>query len=75
MCRGPRFDAAVNQPLKRGAVHVADLTQEVAQPGKRIDAFVGATALEFESAVIATGDAQDIKRLAAPYGRISLMQL
>lgn len=32
-----------------------------------VDAFVVATALEFDAAVIATGDPADMKRLAAPH--------
>jgi predicted nucleic acid-binding protein len=40
-----------------------------------VDAFVVATALEYERAVIATGDRKDLTRLAAPYKRISLMLL
>jgi len=40
-----------------------------------IDAFVVATALEFERAVIATEDAAELRRLSAPYRQISLMQL
>jgi hypothetical protein len=40
-----------------------------------IDAFVLTTALEFEVSVIATGDAKDLTRLSAPYGRVSLMEL
>jgi hypothetical protein len=40
-----------------------------------VDAFVVATALEFELSVIATGDAKDVRRLAAPYRQISLMVL
>jgi hypothetical protein len=34
-----------------------------------IDACVAATALEFDTAVIATGDPDDSRRLAAPYRR------
>ena len=87
VCRGSRFDAAINHLLKRGAIHVADLTREIAQraggllsrarmpSASAIDAFVVATALEFENSVIATGDAQDLKRLSAPYRQISVMQL
>jgi hypothetical protein len=87
VCRGSRFDAAVNQLLNRGAVGVAELTREIAQTAgsllakvrlssaHAIDAFVVATALDFETAIIATADAKDIKRLAAPYTQLSLMQL
>ena len=87
VCRGSRFDAAVNQLLNRGAVGVAELTREIAQTAgsllakvrlssaHAIDAFVVATALDFETAIIATADAKDIKRLAAPYTQLSLMLL
>jgi hypothetical protein len=40
-----------------------------------VDAFVVATALEFDVAVIASGDTTDLARLAAPYRQISLMRL
>jgi hypothetical protein len=87
VCRGSRFDAAVNVVLNRGAIVVADLTREIAQRAgalltrsrmsseNAIDAFVVATALEFDTAVIASGDAADLARLAAPYRQISLMHL
>ena len=87
VCRGPRFDAAINRVLNREAIRVADLTRVIAQragsllararlpSANAIDAFVVATALEFEVSVIATGDAKDLARLAAPYRRISLMEL
>jgi len=87
VCRGSRFDAAVNVVLNRGAIVVTDLTREIAQragalltrarmsSANAIDAFVVATALEFETAVIASGDTADLSRLAAPYRQISLMRL
>ena len=87
VCRGARFDAAINQLLNREAIGVADLTREIAQragallgkasmsSANAIDAFVVATALEFEASVIATGDAKDLRRLSAPYRQVSLMQL
>ncbi len=87
VCRGPRFDAAVNQLLNREAIRVTELTREIAQragallakarmsSAHAIDAFVVATALEFEASVIATGDAKDIKRLSAPYSQVSVVQL
>jgi hypothetical protein len=40
-----------------------------------VDAFVVATALQFDTAVIATGDPRDIQRLAAPYSRIGILVL
>lgn len=87
VCRGSRFDAAVNVVLSRGAIVVTDLTREISQragalltrarmsSANAIDAFVVATALEFDTAVIASGDTKDLSRLAAPYRQISLMHL
>jgi hypothetical protein len=40
-----------------------------------VDAFVVATALQFETAVIATGDPADLRRLAAPFPRIGVLAL
>jgi hypothetical protein len=42
---------------------------------KNIDAFVVATALQFDTAVIATGDPKDIRRLAAPFPKIGVFAL
>jgi len=82
-----RFDAAVNLLLNRGAIVVTDLTREISQragalltrtrmsSANAIDAFVVATALEFDAAVIASGDTADLARLAAPYRQISLLRL
>ena len=76
VCRGPRFDAAINHLLKARGIRVCDLNRDIAQraggllakaklPSRHaVDAFVVATALEFERAVIATGDPDDIRRLA-----------
>jgi predicted nucleic acid-binding protein len=87
VCRGGRFDAAVNQFLNRDAVKVVDLTRLIAQRAvslltaarmssvHAIDAFVVATALEFGAAVIASGDPKDLRRLSAPYRQISIMAL
>ena len=87
VCRGPHFDAAVNHLLKRQAIRVSDLTREIAQragallvkasmsSANAVDAFVVATALEFETSVIATGDAKDLARLSAPYRQVTVMQL
>lgn len=87
VCRGTRFDAAVNAVLNRGAIVVADLTREISQragallararmsSSAAVDAFVVATALEFDTAVIASGDTADLARLAAPYRQLSLMPL
>ena len=87
VCRGSRFDAAMNAVLNRGAIVVTDLTREISQragalltrarmsSANAIDAFVVATALEFDTAVIASGDTADLSRLAAPYRQIALLRL
>ncbi|HVW25354.1 MAG TPA: PIN domain-containing protein [Polyangiaceae bacterium] len=87
VCRGPRFDAPINQLLNREAIRVVDLTRKTAQragallekarmsSANAVDAFVVATALDFESAVIASGDPDDIKRLSATFSQISLVVL
>jgi acid phosphatase family membrane protein YuiD len=66
---------------------VVELTRETAQragalfekagmPSQHaVDAFVVSTALEFESAVIATGDVADLKRLSASYRQVKLMHI
>lgn len=87
VCRGSRLDAAINHLLKRDAIRVSDLTRAIAQragallasadmsSAQAVDAFVVATALEFDSAVIATGDFKDLKRLSESYRQLSLMTL
>lgn len=87
VCRGPRFDAAVDHLLKGRGIAVADLTRSVAQRAgallssaglssrHAVDAFVVATALEFEAAVIATADPDDMRRLAAPHRRVRVFSL
>jgi len=87
VCRRSRLDAAVNHLLNREAILVTELTREIAQRAggllararmsseNAIDAFVVATALEFDVAVIASGDATDLARLAAPFPQLSLMEL
>lgn len=87
VCRGVRYDAAVNQLLANPGVRVSELTREVAQQAGHmlarlklssahaVDAFVVATALQFDTAVIATGDPDDIRRLAAPFRRVGVFAL
>lgn len=87
VCRGGRLDAAINHFLNREAVRVVELTRPIAQragsllaaarmsSAHAVDAFVVATALEFEQALIASGDVKDIKRLAAGYAEVSVMPL
>jgi PIN domain len=87
VCRGPRFDAAVNHLLNGHGIGVCDLTRPIAQRAgalltraqlsseHAVDAFVVATALEFATAVIATGDPADIRRLATAYRQITVLSL
>jgi hypothetical protein len=84
VCRSARFDSAVNHLLNNPCICVFDLTRAVAQQAGHllarsmlssahaVDAFVVATALQFETAVIATGDPTDIRRLAAPFSWASV---
>ena len=87
VCRGSRRDAAVNRLLKREAIRVVELTRETAQragallekagmpSAQAVDAFVVSTALEFDSAVIATADVDDLTQLAASYRQITLLRI
>jgi predicted nucleic acid-binding protein len=87
VCRGARRDAAINHLLNNPGVGVSELTRTIAQQAGHIlarlklssahaiDAFVVATALQFDTAVIATGDPDDIRRLAAPFRRVGVFPL
>jgi hypothetical protein len=87
VCRGTRFDSAVNHLLDNRGICVFELTRAVAQQAGHllarsklssahaVDAFVVATALQFETALIATGDPADIRRLAAPFSQIGVLAL
>jgi predicted nucleic acid-binding protein len=87
VCRGTRYDSAVNLLLNNPGVGVYDLNRIIAQQAGHmlaraklssahaIDAFVVATALQFDTAVIATGDPADIRRLAAPFSSIGILAL
>lgn len=77
VCRGSKRDAAVARVLNDRGIGVVDLTAECARragallekakldSSHAIDAFVVATAMQFEFAVIATGDPGDLRRLAS----------
>jgi predicted nucleic acid-binding protein len=77
VCRGRAPDAAVNRVLNGRGIVVVDLTERTARragallaraglaSAHAVDAFVVATALEFGLAVIATGDPEDLRRLAS----------
>ena len=87
VCRSPRHDAAINRLLNTRAILVSDLTRTIAQlagqllarlklsSAHAVDAFVVATAAQFPSAIIATGDPADIRRLAAGQPKIRVMGL
>lgn len=87
VCRGARRDAAINLLLKREAIRVVELTRQTAQragaplekaglPSRyAVDAFVVSTALECDSAVIATGDVEDLRRLSGSIHHVTLMHI
>jgi len=87
VCRGARYDSAINHLLNNPGVGVFQLTITVAQQAGHllarfklssahaVDAFVVATALQFDTAVIATGDPGDIRRLTAPFRRVGVLAL
>lgn len=87
VCRGPRFDVAVERVLTDRGILVHDLQRAAAQragnllakaklsSAHAVDAFVVATALEYEFAVIATADPKDIRRLAAPFKNLTVFAL
>jgi predicted nucleic acid-binding protein len=87
VCRGPRFDAAIDRLLKDRGIAVCALTQSIAQraggllakakltSAHAVDAFVVATALEFDGAVIATGDPGDIRRLSSTHRQVKIFAL
>lgn len=85
--RGPRYAAAIDHLLKGKGLLVVPLTQEIARAAGKllakaklgsahaVDAFVVATALSFDAALIATGDHDDIKRLATGQRRVKVFQV
>lgn len=87
VCRGSRYDAAINHLLNGRGIGVSDLTRSIAQraghllarvklsSAHAIDASVVATALQFDNAIIATGDPKDIQRLASPFRHVRVVAL
>lgn len=87
VCRGPRFDAAINHVLNSKGIGVCELTRPIAQragallsqaklsSAQAVDAFVVATAMQFGTAVIATSDPRDIRRLAGRSAHIKVFAL
>ena len=87
VCRGGPFDAPVAQILNGRGILVVDLTERIARRAgallaradfgspHAVDAFVVATALEFGPAVIATGDPDDLKRLAGGSANVRIFAI
>ena len=87
VCRSVRHDAVIHHLLSNPGVRVVELDRTAAQQAGQmlarlklssehaIDAFVVAIALQFDTAVIATGDPDDIARLAAPFSLIGVFAL
>ena len=87
VCRGGPTDAPVHRLLLGRGLVVVDLTAATAPTAgallasaklgsaHAVDAFVVATALEFGSAVIATGDPDDVGRLCSGFRQISVFQI
>ena len=87
VCRGGHGDAAVNRLLSSRAILVTDLTRVIAQRAGQllarcklssahaVDAFVVATAAQYERAVIATSDPADLRRLAGSSRTIRILAL
>jgi hypothetical protein len=82
VCRGGPVDAPVDQVLTKRGIVVVDLTARTARragallarakfdSSHAVDAFVVATALEFGSALIATGDLADLSRLSSGFRQL-----
>jgi predicted nucleic acid-binding protein len=87
VCRGGPIDAPVERVLNGRGIVVVDLTPGTARragallarakldSSHAVDAFVVATALEFGSAVIATGDPDDLLRLASGFRRVRVFAI
>lgn len=87
VCRGRAEDAAVERVLNGRGIVVVSLTESIARDAGRllakarlgsehaVDAFVVATALAFDSAVIATGDGKDLERLSTGLRGVRVFQV
>jgi predicted nucleic acid-binding protein len=85
--RGGARDAAINRLLGGRGIGVIELSASCARragallarsklaSSHAVDAFVVATALSFGSAVIATGDPKDFKRLAAGFPMLRIFRV
>jgi predicted nucleic acid-binding protein len=87
VCRGPRFDAAINHVMRARGILVHDLNEHIARragailtraklsSNHAVDAFVVATAAEYPASMIATGDISDLTRLAAAIKHVRLFEI
>ena len=87
VCRGVSRDAAVNRVLRGRGIEVIELSDRIARHAGAlleraklgslyaVDAFVVATASSFGSAIIATGDVQDLRKLAASLPHVSVFRI
>jgi predicted nucleic acid-binding protein len=85
--RGGRRDAAVDRVLNGRGIEVIDLTHAMAKragsllgrarlgSAHAVDAFVVATAIAFASAVIATHDPDDLRRLATAHPSVRIFAI
>jgi hypothetical protein len=86
-CRGTAADASIDHVLRARGIVVVPLTEAIARragallkraklsSAQAVDAFVIATAETFAPAVVATGDAKDLMRLAAPVADVRLLEI
>jgi predicted nucleic acid-binding protein len=87
VCRGGSHDAAIAHVLNSKGIGVVALTETIAKragallsraklgSAHAVDAFVVATAAEFRSAMIATGDPKDFRQLLATLPDIRLFAI
>lgn len=85
--RGGRYDAAIDHLLNGKGLIVVPLAQDIARTAggllaraklgsaHAVDAFVVATAMSFGAALIATGDPQDIRRLASGHSNVKIFPI
>lgn len=87
VCRGGAKDAPIDHVWNDRGIVVAPLTASIARragallsraklsSAHAVDAFVVATAVELGSAIIATHDLDDMKRLAAGHGDLRIVSI
>lgn len=85
--RGAKFDPAIDRLLNGRGLLVVPLTQELSRvaghllakaklgSAHAIDAFVAATAMSFDAALIATGDPKDLKRLVGNQSNVKVFSI